>query len=168
MSDINNQIIPLTGHKGRITLITFFRFAACPFCNLRVRELKNWQDQVSGNVAIVGVFGSPEDKVREVISIHNPGFPLVSDLGGGLYRAFGIGRSRAGVAKGILLRLPTLLRGWILTKRNPLIADGMLSSMPASFLVSDDGTLLDVYYGKDEGDHIPLSRIESLLKVKKY
>ena len=34
--------------------------------------------------------------------------------------------------------------------------------MPADFLIDEQGTVVETYYGEDIGDHIPMERIESL------
>jgi hypothetical protein len=32
--------------------------------------------------------------------------------------------------------------------------------MPADFLIDEKGNVVETYYGKDAGDHIPMERIE--------
>ena len=41
--------------------------------------------------------------------------------------------------------------------------NGGMSRIPADFLIDEHGVLLDVYYGKDASDNIPLSQIEKRL-----
>lgn len=38
------------------------------------------------------------------------------------------------------------------------------TSLTADFLVDDAGVIVDAYYGKDEGDHLPLSEVIAFAK----
>ena len=35
--------------KGKKTLLTFYRFATCPFCNLRIHEIINRYEELAKN-----------------------------------------------------------------------------------------------------------------------
>ena len=37
--DLNGKSIDLNDYKGQKVLLTFFRVATCPFCNMAVRDL---------------------------------------------------------------------------------------------------------------------------------
>ena len=42
--------------KGKKVLLSFYRFARCPMCNLRINDLKNNQREFGNNFSIVGIF----------------------------------------------------------------------------------------------------------------
>ena len=146
-------------NSDRYTLLTFFRFATCPFCNLRLRTLNQFLKDNGDKLKIIGIFGSDEGDVRKAVEIHSLSFPLVSNTDKFLYRLFGVEKSWLGVLKGSLLRFPDFLKGMGLVGKIPRTYDGMLNSMPASFLLDKEGLVLETYYGKDEGDHISCDRI---------
>lgn len=151
--------------KGQVTLLTFFRFASCPFCNLRLRELQQFSNTHS-NIEVVGIFGSPKGEVEKSISIHNLTFPLISDTHGNLYREYGIKKSFLGMIKGMVTRFPTLMKAIFIDHFIPLRTHGHLLTMPAEFLVDNNGVVKVAHYGSDEGDHIDLTIIDKILSEK--
>src|SRR3546814_21028593 len=60
--DIHGQPI-LIGGVGRRTLLSFFRDAACPFCNFRVYELTHHHQALAAlGLDVVAVFGRSEER----------------------------------------------------------------------------------------------------------
>ena len=54
-------------------MLSFFRFAACPFCNLRVHELVERFNEFGDDFTIVAVFDSPlDDLVRHTAKHRAP------------------------------------------------------------------------------------------------
>lgn len=64
---------------GKRFMLSFFRFAACPFCNLRVHELVSRFAELGGDFSIVAVFDSPLDNLQRHAGRHRAPFP---DFGG--------------------------------------------------------------------------------------
>ena len=143
------------------TVITFFRFATCPFCNLRIRELEQWHKN-NPEIQIVGIFGSPVDEVKKVETIHHITFPIIADTEGVLYKSYGIQKSIFGMLKGMITRMPTLIRG-VMMGHIPFKTDGHLLTMPAEFIINSKEEVILSHYGKDEGDHISFNKIEEYL-----
>ena len=46
---------------------------------------------------------------------------------------------------------------------HPGKGEGAIAQLPAEFLIGPDLTIERVYYGKDIGDHLPLSEIDAWL-----
>ena len=65
-----------------------------------------------------------------------------------------------GVLKGMLLRMPTLIKG-MLKGYIPLIIKGSLTTMPADFLIDKNGIIQKAYYGSDEGDHLSFEEVKA-------
>lgn len=97
--------------RGQRFMLSFFRFAACPFCNLRVHELVERFGELQGRCTVVAVFDSPLDNLRRYAGRHRAPFPILADEANVYYRAFAIERSMAGMLKAAVLRFPTVLRG---------------------------------------------------------
>jgi len=144
--------------RGRRYLLAFFRFASCPFCNLRVRELTLARPQLPADFGVVAVFASPIDSLRSQAKRHDLWFPVLSDEPGNSYAAYGVERSAAGVVRGMLLRAPTLMHG-IARGYLPVASHGAFTVMPADLLVDERGVIAHAHYGADEGDHLPLHEI---------
>ena len=144
---------------GRPYLLSFLRFASCPFCNLRVHELVTKFDQFPDDFTIVAIFDSPLDNLRRHAERHESPFPILADEEGRAYALYGIEHSVFGVLKGMILRMPRLMYGMFAKGYLPLRMQGSMTTMPADFLVDRAGVIREAYYGKDEGDHLPFERI---------
>jgi peroxiredoxin Q/BCP len=145
---------------GSWILISFLRYASCPMCNLRVRELSRATAELAArNVTWVAVFHSPAARLgrhfRGDASRH-----IVADPGRRLYELFGVGRSWWGMV--ITMLAPSFY--WRFVRASALgywggLIDDSFHSMPADFLVSPDGEILLARYGKHIGDHLDLDSI---------
>ena len=96
--------------KGRPFMLSFFRFAGCPFCNLRIHELSKRYSELGEGFEIVAVFDSPLKNLMRHIEGHKAPFPVLADESNQYYREYGIEHSIGGVLKGMLLRMPTLIK----------------------------------------------------------
>lgn len=151
----------LASLSGRPFLLSFFRFATCPFCNLRMHELVTRLPDLNGALEMVAVFDSPLAHLQEHAGRHRPPFPVLADPDGACYRAYGVERSVGGTFKGMITRLPALMRGMFVNGYLPIPIRGNLFTMPADFLIDRHGIIRTAYYGKDEGDHLPFEAIKS-------
>jgi len=145
--------------KGKPFMLSFFRFASCPFCNLRLREFVSRYDELGYDFSVVAVFDSALGNLMRHVQRHRAPFPILADADNAYYRAYGIEHSIVGVLKGMFLRTPTLLRamfkGYI-----PTTIKGSMTTMPADFLIDREGIIQVAYYGKDEGDHLPIDTVK--------
>ena len=92
--------------RGRRMLLAFFRFASCPFCNLRLHELVTHYHEFGERFAVVAIFESSPENLRRFATRHTAPFPVLADQHGVYYREYGIERSLAGVVRGVLGRRP--------------------------------------------------------------
>ncbi len=161
--DVSGNVVHIPTQSGKPVLLTFFRFATCPFCNLRLRTLQTFANE-HPEIEIVGVFGSPRDEVKKAIPLHSLTYSLLADEGGELYRMFGIRKSLWGMLKGMIGRMPLLLKAMIKDHLFPKAMHGHLLTMPAEFIISPEGEVLFSHYGSDEGDHASLAAILNVIK----
>lgn len=156
---IDGTLFDLDSLKGQSYMLSFFRFASCPFCNLRMHELVTKFDQLPDGFTIVAVFDSPLDNLQQHADRHHAPFPVLADENGDAYKRYDIEHSLLGVFKGMILRMPKLMYGMFGKGYIPLRIKGSMTTIPADFLVDRDGVIREAYYGKDEGDHLPFERI---------
>ena len=140
-------------------LLSFLRFASCPFCNLRINKLVNRFDEFGDDFTIVAIFDSPLDNLTRHTEGHKAPFPILADENNKYYKTYGIEHSIVGLLKGMLLRMPTLLQG-MFKGYIPTTLKGSITTMPADFLIDRKGIIQVAYYGKDEGDHLPFETIK--------
>lgn len=159
------QRINLQDYRGRRVLLSFYRYASCPLCNLRVHELaarcEAWQAQ---GLDLLAVFQSPEEKLRQYVGRQSLPFPLIPDPEERLYAQYGVGHSWGGFLKAWALRLPEIGRSVIGHGFRPGSVEGSIHRVPADFLIDREGTIAMAYYGRDIGDHMPLQQIERFVR----
>jgi peroxiredoxin len=158
--DIYGKAIPLGG-TGRRTLLSFFRDAACPFCNFRIYELTQHHEALAAlGLDIVAVFGSSQAEVVRFVARHPRPFRVAADPVGASHARYGIERSLLRKIKAVVTRVPTLIRGLRIVGLAGLNTNNL---MPADFLIDEEGRIVETYYGSDAGDRIPLERVELFL-----
>ena len=156
LTDIYEQ--PIRVGEGRRMLLSLFREATCPFCNFRVYDLTNNHPGLAKlGLDIVAVFKSDSDDVLKFIAHRPRPFRMVADPQGNAHQAFAVSASMWGKIRAMMLRLPALMSGMGMVGMRGM-ATGNL--MPADFLIDEQGTVVETYYGEDAGDHIPMERIE--------
>ena len=149
--------------KGKKYLLTFYRFATCPFCNMRIAQLIRAKSEMGENFEIVAIFEAKIERLKKHANKHLAKFPILADHEREYYQLFGVKKSLIGMFKGMLLRLPTLIIA-IFKGYFPLEISSRVLTMPLSLLVDEQGVIQTIYYGKDEGDHIPLEQVMSFVK----
>ncbi len=160
--DISGNAITLTDYAGRSVMLSFYRYAACPLCNLRVHHLiQHHASFLERNLNLVAVFQSPPESIRRYVGRQNIPFPVIADPERNLYRLYGVESSWPGFIRGSLrLSMVTsaLMKGFL-----PGKMEGIKSMVPADFLIGPDSTIRVAYYGGDIGDHLPIEQINEWL-----
>lgn len=147
--------------RGKRFLLSFFRFAACPFCNLRIHELASRFDAFGDNFSIVAIFDSSPENLRRHAERHHAPFPILADAHNQYYREYGIERSLSGTLKGVAIHMPSVLNALLVKGYWPTTFGGNLTTMPANFLVDEQRIIRVAHYGKDEGDHLPFEQVKA-------
>lgn len=159
LPEIKGSEFDMESLKGKPFMLSFLRFATCPFCNLRINKLVNRFMEFGDEFTIVAVFDSPIDNLIRHTKGHKAPFPILADENNRYYKEYGIEHSLAGMFKGMFFRMPTLLRG-MFKGYIPFPIKGSLTTMPADLLVDRDGIVQEAYYGKDEGDHLSFDQVK--------
>lgn len=158
----NNPIEPFGTHPG-LTLLSFFRYASCPLCNLRVRELITKHEEfVENGTRILAIFQSPAERIAHYVGTQSPPFPLIPDPDLTLYRLYGVESSWRGFAHAWTLGISQVFKAVVANGFLPGTMENDIHRVPADFLITPAGNLIDVYYGRDIGDHMSLDQIFSL------
>ena len=162
LQNLDGKSVALEDYRGRKLLLSFFRYGACPLCNLRMTFLvdayPHWQAQ---GLDVVAVFESPAQRLLETVASQPIPFPVIPNPDRTLYKKYGVTASWLGYLTGAF-RIRTFRDAF---KRGftPGKGDGAIAQLPAEFLIGPDGTIARAYYGKDIGDHLPLEEIDGWL-----
>lgn len=163
LTDITGIQVNLDEYKGQKILVSFQRFAGCPFCNLRLHQMITRFPQWQEDLAVLVIFDSTLENLQQHANEHKPPFPVLADEKNTAYQDYGVEYSWLGVLKGSICRFPTMIKalakGYV-----PKSLSGKKDTMPASFLIDEDGIIQVSYYGQDEGDYIPFDIIESFIQ----
>jgi peroxiredoxin Q/BCP len=156
---IDGSIFETESMAGKPFMLSFLRFASCPFCNLRINELVRRFDEFGNDFTVIAVFDSPLDNLMRHAEGHQAPFPILADEKNKYYKEYAIEHSVSGVLKGIFMRMPTLLNG-MLKGYIPTTIKGSMTTMPADFLVDREGVIQVAHYGEDEGDHLSFDTVK--------
>jgi peroxiredoxin len=163
MQGLFDEEISLQTLQGRPVLLSFYRYASCPLCNLRINELiakhPGWSAR---GLQMIAVFQSPRRSIEQYVGRQDAPFPIIADPGQQLYAKYGVeghtGKFLLGITAHPVKMLKAFARGFL-----PGKIETELTMIPADFLIDKDGVIEQAYYGKDASDHIPLAVIDGFL-----
>ena len=156
--DLDGNIVSLDDFKGQKVLLAFFRKAACPFCNMAIRELILAHDELERKgIKVIALFASSKEDVEKYAGKQNPPFPIIPDKKFSIYKKYGIDVSYIGMMKTMFnpVKIYKAIRGGFFslktTTENPVL--------PAEILIDEHQIIHRAYYGKNFDDHLPISEI---------
>ncbi|CAN5310236.1 hypothetical protein BH23BAC1_BH23BAC1_48330 [soil metagenome] len=159
-NDFLGNAIDLSAYNGQKVMLSFFRGASCPFCNMRVRELiRNHEHFEKRNIAIITVFAATSMEIAAYAGKQKAPFPIVPDPKMVLYRLFGVESSPKCIFLAMLQpakMMKMMFSGFFNLKS---IKDKPI--LPADFLIDEELHITKIYQGKDFGDHIPMEEVFS-------
>lgn len=164
VSDIDGTEHKLNNFEGKYLLLSFYRYASCPFCNLRISQLMKRVDEFEKEgLELLAVFQSPEEKIKQYVMKQKPPFPIVADPERKLYSLYRLETSWLGLMKTMVFKVTDMMKafskGFL-----PGTIEGEMNRLPADFLINKDGIIVESYYGKDIGDHMAFETIERHIK----
>ncbi len=158
----DDQPVELKALRGKPLWLAFFRYAACPLCNLRVHQMiQRHESYRARGLQVLAVFQSPADKMKEYVGKQAPPFPLIADPDEGLYARYGLGKSLLGFAapRNLAKAMEAARAGFM-----PGVPDGTVTRLPADFLIDPSGVIHEVFYAPEIGEHIPFERVEAFVE----
>ena len=158
VSDYLNNQVTLSDYKGKKILLSFFRGAACPFCNMRIRELiNNYSKFEEKGIVIIAFFASTKEEINEYAGKQKAPFAIIPDPTLKFYTKYGVEQSSFGMLKTMLkpLKMLKMMQSGFFNlksgKDKPIV--------PADFLIDEHQIIKKAYYGSDFGDHMSIEDI---------
>lgn len=155
--------INLNDYSGGKLLLSFYRYASCPLCNLRVHDLiEKHSSFKERGLEMIGFFQSPKESLLTYLGKQKPPFPIIPDPDRKVYQLYGVESSWFGFIKGLKIRdfLKAKKKGF-----SPGKMEGKKNLIPADFLIDKNQIIQRAYYGKDIGDHLPIEEIKRFLDI---
>lgn len=156
---IDGTIFNMSDFKGKRVILTFFRFATCPFCNIRINKLiKRW-NEFNNDTIMVGIFDANLPELKKSMLKHNPPFIIVADNTYQVFLKNDVKKSFFRVLfapiRAPLTTLQALINGYI-----PLtLSISKLSTLPVDVLIDENGIVTEAHYCKDTVDHLPIDKL---------
>ena len=160
LSSIDGSKFEIKNISNKRALVTFYRFASCPFCNLRINEIVKRYDELGSEFEMVAIFDSPLNNLKKQAEHHKAPFWILADENYHYFNKFSVEKSFLKFIKGTIIRFHRLIiastKGYI-----PLTFKGSISTIPVDILIEKDGEISEVYYGRDTSDHLPFEKIKA-------
>ncbi|MEM6319031.1 MAG: peroxiredoxin-like family protein [Bacteroidota bacterium] len=156
--DLNGSTINLADYKGQKVLLSFFRKAACPFCNLAMQQLiRNHQKFEEKGIKVVALFASTKKEVEKYAGTQKPPFPIIPDADFKIYGKYGIESSYGGMLQTMFnpAKVWKALRGGFFSL-STVPQDPVL---PAEILINENQEIHRAYYGQNYDDHLSVAEI---------
>lgn len=157
-TDIKDNVIHLADFKGQKVLLTFFRKAACPFCNMNIQQLiRNYPEFEKKGIKIIALFASTKEEVQKYAGKQNPPFAIIPDQDFKIYGKYGVDVSYKGMLKSMLnpKKVFKAMFGGYFSLRT-MVEEPVI---PADFLIDENQNIFRAYYGKDYDDHLPVTDV---------
>jgi peroxiredoxin len=150
--------IRLGDYLGGPVWLAFFRYAACPLCNLRVHQMIARYEQLTENgLVLLTVFQSPASSVAEYVGKQAPPFPILCDPEEALYALYGLEASLVGFLAPSNLKELRQAKKLGFPALGPM--EGTKTRLPADFLIDAGGVIRDAFYGSRTAESIPFERV---------
>ncbi len=163
-NDIGDSVIQLSNYKGKKVMLSFYRYASCPLCNLRVHELiQQYPAFKEKDLEMLAIFQSPKSSIKEYVGKQDAPFPILPDPEQKLYHLYGVNGDWSKFVKGLIQPkklFATLQNGFL-----PGKIENDMNMIPADFLIDEQGMIHTAYYGKDASDHLSIKVIEDFLNL---
>ncbi|NHJ38653.1 MAG: AhpC/TSA family protein [Asgard group archaeon] len=160
VTDLNGNKFSFEEYKDGKVLLSFYRYASCPLCNLRISQLiKKYDEFKKKGLKIIAFFESPKESMLKYVGKQEVPFPLIPDPKREIYRLYGVEKSWWKYILGGMTGKMRKARksGFKIGKM-----EGQINLVPADFLI-ENLIIKHTYYGKNIADHIPLEEILKFL-----
>ena len=167
--DIFDRVVDLEKYKGKKVLIAFFRHAGCPFCNTRVHSLysKHLEFKAKGLEMIFFFESSLELLMSSRFHKGVSPIPIISDPEKEWYNQYGVESSTIKSAKS---HITSFFAAYFEAKKKQLPVHWMageesIKTIPAEFLMDEEGIIKKVYYSKGLRDRMAMEEIDNFLST---
>jgi peroxiredoxin Q/BCP len=162
VTDIYGESINLYEYYEGKIMLSFFRYAECALCNLRISEIKRYAEEFEKQrIKIIAVFQSEAKSLQNSISSrHDFDFTIISDPEMKLYKQYGVKASwlkslRTMSIRGFKAMKAASSKGFKLGGK----VDGKFHQIPADFIIDENKRIEIAHYGNSIIDHLPLKDI---------
>jgi thioredoxin-dependent peroxiredoxin len=163
--DIFGNTVSFNSSLNSKVMLSFFRYASCPLCNLRINHLIRHYEKLSrAGLKVIAVFQSPVESITQYVGKQDAPFPIIADPEQNLYKRYGVTGSMLGMLR-TSFRVKELSQSFGMGYL-PGKIEGTFAMIPADFLINNEFVVERAFYGKDIGDHLPFEEVYTWLGIK--
>lgn len=162
VADIFGNKINLHSLSSHKIILTFFRYAECALCNLRISEIKSASKKMHElDIQLIAIFqSSKESLIKSIFDRHTFDFTIISDTELKLYNLYNVKPSwiklvRTMSWKGIKEMVKASSKGYKLGGK----VEGKFHQIPADFLINKNKEIELAHYGTNLVDHLSLATV---------
>lgn len=165
--DLYGRRISLIDYANVRVLLSFFRAAVCPLCNLRLAHLvQRYPLYHRQGLYVIAFFESSPEYGHRYLDRQQAPFPLIAGLGSEVYEQYGLGSSffasvYARLTRGSQYREAARLGVGGNPFQNVYQMDGRFGRLPADVLLDPGLIVRRVYYARDPGDFMLFSELDA-------
>jgi thioredoxin-dependent peroxiredoxin len=137
--------------KGKKAVLFFLRYAGCPVCQLKIRDiLRDYKDFKAAGLEVFVILQSVPSTVREALAGTTVPFTIVCDNDEKIFGLYGVsaGNIFQYLAPSVLIKALRAARAGFKHGKK----EGNEMQLPAVFIVNTAGTINYAYYGMNIGD----------------
>ncbi|MBA2612342.1 MAG: redoxin domain-containing protein [Bacteroidetes bacterium] len=168
INDVYGSSISLNKFKGQKIHLVFYRFAGCPFCNLRFHEINKMTELYkNNNTVLISIYESSAENMRSMLADEKFYSIMIPNSDSSLYKKYALERSKWGLFKFLLFGggLSKAKEGMKLYK-NKVAIDGHTDRLEAEFLIDANGKIMNAHYSKIQGDYLAVNTIKAFVQDK--
>ncbi len=160
---VSGKPFSLSGLEGRLVWLIFYRYPGCPICNLHLKAVFNRAALFEKKgVEVVAIYDSPASAFpKDWEGYRTACFTAIPDPDRVLYKAYGVEQSNTALLS------PKVVGAWISAATQGIFQKkitGNVNQLPANFLISQDGTVEYVHYGRNAADHMPWQLLDKFVQ----
>lgn len=163
--------IRTSDYLGKKVWLIFYRYATCPLCAMHMKDIKKSITEIlkNGGVVLAVFENDRETFLKESTGVtaqllQDLSIPLISDPKRNIYRLY---RNR--ISTFALFKLKTIKRLIQASQQQFKQAEieGKLGTLPAHFLIDEEGRIAKTFYATNMVDHIDLNTARDFFGLPK-
>lgn len=161
--DLYGEPVRLSALNGHKILLTFYRTAGCPVCNVNFHEREKEAAYFrAAGLVLLAVYASQPDNLLNYVSEQAVYPVMIPDPERTLYTLYDTERSLGKLLRGLLFHgvLGQMNKGKQRFTRK-VTDDGPADLINADFLIDATGRVVRAHYGRYSGDFLPIIEIKA-------
>jgi len=169
VEDVFGTSVNLKAYHGKKVILSFYRFATCPLCNLRVLKLieqhnAKYKDK---GIVVIAVFEDTRENILQYVAKESMPLVIIADNNKTLFKLYGVESNKRKAIRNFLFNKEVKKQRKEIKSRNITVKPTKnvnQGRIPADFLIDTQEKIAVAHYGKHVGDHISFEKINTFVE----